>query len=132
VPPPFPPVAAESREWRVGVADGIVYVEIKAGGFMGEAQARAVNSAIRSVAGPGPHRILCDISAPHEDSAGARRFGSSLEAREVSKAVALVVSSPVARVIGNAFLTIRPPPYPVRLFQSREEGLAWLLREEVS
>jgi hypothetical protein len=56
----------------------------------------------------------------------ARLFASSADAIQVVKAVALLIGSPVSRVIGNFFLGINKPPYPTRIFTSEAEALSWL------
>ncbi len=40
--------------------------------------------------------------------------------------MAMLVSSPVQRMIGNLFVLISRPPYPTRLFKDEESGLDWL------
>ena len=40
---------------------------------------------------------------------------------------ALVVGSPVSRVIGNFFVGLNRPKYPLRLFDDQEFATAWLL-----
>jgi hypothetical protein len=40
--------------------------------------------------------------------------------------VALLVGSPVTRVIGNFFIGLNKPRWPVRLFRSESDALAWL------
>ena len=41
-------------------------------------------------------------------------------------AVALVVGTPLSRVVGNLFLRVSRPPFPVRLFDNEESALVWL------
>jgi len=45
---------------------------------------------------------------------------------DLSSAVALVVSTPLSRVVGNLFLSVSRLPFPVRLFDNEESALAWL------
>ena len=56
-------------------------------------------------------------------------FAQSDENRSVSSCVALVVNSPVARVIGNFFMGLNKPRIPTRLFKSVEDALPWLTEE---
>ena len=54
------------------------------------------------------------------------------EAREYSTgakytpAVALLIASPISRILGNFFINYSQPPYPTRLFTSEDEALDWL------
>jgi hypothetical protein len=41
-------------------------------------------------------------------------------------AVALLVGSPLSRIIGNFFMGLNKPPFPVRIFGDEAEALAWL------
>lgn len=45
---------------------------------------------------------------------------------DLTSALALVVNTPLSRVMGNLLLKVNRPPFPVRLFDSEESGLAWL------
>ncbi len=61
---------------------------------------------------------------------GAREFfAQSDENSTISSCVALVVTSPVARVIGNFFMGLNKPRIPTRLFKSVEEALPWVEKE---
>jgi hypothetical protein len=41
-------------------------------------------------------------------------------------AVALIVDTPLSRVLGNFFLAVNKPLYPTRLFDNEASALAWL------
>jgi hypothetical protein len=56
----------------------------------------------------------------------ARQFYAGEEAAKVANAVALIVATPVSRVLGNFYLGISKPHLPSRLFSSEEEALNWL------
>lgn len=43
-----------------------------------------------------------------------------------TKAAALVVGSPLSRVIGNFFLGLSRSDFPLKLFTDLDEGFAWL------
>ena len=45
---------------------------------------------------------------------------------DLVSAVALIVGTPLSRIMGNFFLSVNKPPYPVRLFDDEASGLAWL------
>ncbi len=77
--------------------------------------------------------VLNDIRGIKSVEREARQFPSHPDVVRLSKACALLVSSPVSRVIGNFFLGFNKPPYPVKLFSSEEKALEWLknfLKEE--
>ena len=45
---------------------------------------------------------------------------------DLVSAVGLIVGTPLRRVMGNFFLRVSRPPYPVRLFDDEASALAWL------
>lgn len=70
--------------------------------------------------------IFDDIRGVKSITREARLFTSSAEAVQVGRAVALLIGSPVSKVIGNFFLGINKTPYPTRLFTSEVEAVKWL------
>ena len=45
---------------------------------------------------------------------------------DLLSAVGLVVGTPLSRMVGNLFLTVSRPPFPIRLFDNEESAVAWL------
>jgi hypothetical protein len=45
---------------------------------------------------------------------------------DLVSAVALVVATPLSRMMGNFFLTVSKPMAPTRLFDDEASALAWL------
>ena len=56
----------------------------------------------------------------------ARKYYAGEEAAKVASAVAIIVGTPVSRVLGNFYLGLSNPHLPSRLFSSEDEALAWL------
>jgi len=56
----------------------------------------------------------------------ARNYFAGEEAAKVASAVALIVDSPVSRVLGNFYLGVSHPHLPTRLFSLEAEALEWL------
>lgn len=56
----------------------------------------------------------------------ARHYYASEEAARVASAVAVIVGTPVSRVLGNFYLGLSNPHLPTRLFSSEEDALEWL------
>jgi len=70
--------------------------------------------------------VLVDLRQVKSQSSEARVLLAGPEAARVSRAVALVIGSPLSRVIGNFYLRFNRPETPTRLFTSEEEAGAWL------
>lgn len=70
--------------------------------------------------------VFVDIRAVRWASSEARGRGSSELGEFVASAVALLVGSPVSRIVGSLFLRMSTPPFPLRLFTSYDEAMRWL------
>ena len=44
----------------------------------------------------------------------------------ITKAFAIVTTSPVSRMIANLFFGLKPPPYPMKMFSNKEEAVEWI------
>lgn len=119
------PVEVRSQSiWRDG--DGIIRAKVKPGIEIGLEDAR---EAVRAIAGlcEGIQRpVLVDMSALRAMDRAARLYFAGPETAQVESAAALIVSSPLARAIGNFFMGLNKPLFPTRLFTSEAEALAWL------
>lgn len=80
--------------------------------------------------GAEPLPLLCDLTNVVRITQECRRHFSSAEHALTYSRCALIVTNPISRIIGNFFLGFNKPVRPIRMFTSREEGLAWL-KEEV-
>lgn len=70
--------------------------------------------------------LMIDLRPCRSQSSEARNYFAGPEATQVSLAVALIIGSPISRVIGNFFLGFNRPEVPTRLFTSENEAEGWL------
>lgn len=70
--------------------------------------------------------LLIDTSQMKSFSREARQYYASDEAVAVASAAAIVVGTPVSRVLGNFYIGLSNPRLPSRLFTSTDEAVAWL------
>jgi hypothetical protein len=56
----------------------------------------------------------------------ARKYYAGDEAAKVASAAAIIVGTPVSRVLGNFYLGLSNPHLPSRLFTSDDDALDWL------
>jgi len=73
-----------------------------------------------------PTALLADIRTLRGVSLGVRTQMSSERAGRYLSRVALVADSPLTRTIGNFFMRLNRPPFPVRIFDGGDEALRWL------
>ena len=70
--------------------------------------------------------LLVDTRTMKSLAREARKYYAGDEAAQVASAVAIIVGTPVSRVLGNFYLGLSNPHLPSRLFSSDDEALEWL------
>lgn len=105
----------------------IVYICFKESERHGIEEAQEVVEAHNQLADGVPVCVLADIRAVKVGAdRAARKYYVSPESSEFKSGMAMLVSSPMQRMLGNIFLKLNRPPYPTRLFSQEEEALKWL------
>jgi len=72
-----------------------------------------------------PRPLLLDCQEIGSQSRDARTYYTTAKP-ENFLAVAILINSPMSRMIGNLVLGFNRGPYPTRLFTSEAEAIAWL------
>jgi hypothetical protein len=75
------------------------------------------------------NKKVCMISEANPNSrppTKAERDFIAEQINEVAKAMAIVTTSPVARMIANLFFGLKPPPYPAKMFSNEKDALEWI------
>lgn len=70
--------------------------------------------------------LFVDTKAMKSLAREARKYYSGEEAAKVASAAAIIVDTPVSKVLGNFYIGISHPQLPSRLFSSEDEALEWL------
>jgi len=83
-------------------------------------------AAIGKFAAEKKRPVLIDMRAMMEIEREARTYYASGGGAPVATAVALLIGSPVSRVIANFMISLNRPRVLIRLFTSEEEAVAWL------
>jgi hypothetical protein len=86
-------------------------------------------AAIYELAGRQRARVLVDSRAMRWQTREARAYFVGPEAARATTAVALLIGSPVSRVIGNFFLRFGEHRFPTALFSDEEGAVRWLLEQ---
>jgi len=71
--------------------------------------------------------ILVDLRKIKSISKEARAHFSMNGRAGAGNAIALIIKSPVSKIIGNFYISLEKPPVPVRLFTNEKEAVKWLL-----
>jgi hypothetical protein len=105
---------------------GFVHARLDDGAVMELNDARDAVAETWRVAGERRRPVLVDMTRLKGESRAARLYFVSDEAVQRYSAVALLVSSPVSRVIGTFFLRLSEHKVPTKLFTRETEATSWL------
>jgi hypothetical protein len=117
-------IAGNQRIWLDD--EGIVHAESQPGTEQARAEAEACVASIWEVGGRRTRPVLVDLRRVKAMHRGARTYYAGAETARTQSAAALLVGSPLTRVIGNFFMGLNKPLIPTRLFTSEPEAMAWL------
>ncbi len=70
--------------------------------------------------------VLLDIRNIKEITREVRRYLAGKESEEFHSALALLVESPLSKVVGNLILGLNKSSYPIKIFTSLEKAVEWL------
>jgi hypothetical protein len=87
---------------------------------------RAVAGILARQEDPSARPMLVDMRVPHRTTPEARRIGGSAALRDTISKLALLVNSPVGRMVANGFLYAARPRVPTKVFNSESEAIHWL------
>lgn len=106
--------------------DGIVEVAWASRTAVLREDATAALEAMAQLTGGQRRPLLVDM---HDTGSQDRDTRAEWTSRtDLSSAVALIVGTPLSRMIGHLFLRANKPPFPVKLFRNEASALAWLSR----
>lgn len=106
--------------------DGVVRCVVLAGADIGRDEAVENVAATRSVAGGQRAPVLFDARHLRSMSREAREYYASRESKRVHRAVAILIDSPLSRVLAKLFVRLNDPPFPTEMFADEKEALRWL------
>jgi len=75
------------------------------------------------------HKKVCIVSEANPQSRPPTKEERDVAAaliNEIVKAMAIVTTSPVARMIANLFFGLKPPPYPAKMFTNEKDAVEWI------
>jgi len=120
-------IALETRTTRIWLdADGILRIVAKPVSSQNVSDAEENLDAIDLIRQGRKLPALIDLRQAISTEHQGRRLYFQKKVGESVSAAALIVKSPISRVIGGLFLGLNKPPFPVRLFESEEKTLKFL------
>jgi len=106
--------------------DGIARTIVKEGLEIGIKEALENTTAVSSLFKGKNFPLLVDSRDIKYITKEARDHFSMRNRESVVNALAILIHSPLSRIIGNFFMGLNKPRVPARLFTSEEEALLWL------
>lgn len=88
-------------------------------------QARESIERLKEITGNKKVCMLIDVSNTAESSRELRDYVAE-ELPKLVKAIAMVSSSALGKMLANLFFSLKSQPYPVKMFNNEKEALAWL------
>lgn len=70
--------------------------------------------------------LLLDVNGIIGTNKASRDLGTSALAIKITQKLALVTDSMISKLMANFFIKVTPPPYPIRIVNSINEGIKWL------
>ncbi len=89
--------------------------------------AKENTAKVREISGDVVYPILVDIRKIRSISKEARDHFAMRGRKPGVVAIAMLVSSPLSRIIGNFFLGLNQPVVPTRMFTDRDQAERWIL-----
>lgn len=89
--------------------------------------ARENTQTVRELSGDQVYPILVDIRKIRSISKEARDHFAMRDRKPGVLAIAMLVSSPLSRIIGNFFLGLNQPAVPTRMFTDRDTAERWIV-----
>jgi hypothetical protein len=106
--------------------DKIIRTKVKPFADVSIDEARENSIAVNTLAAGGKHPLLIDSRNIRSISKEARDFFSMNNRESSVIAFAIIIDSPLSRIIGNFFMGLNKPRVPARLFSNEEEAIEWL------
>ena len=108
--------------------DGIIHIEYLPGAELALENVKEEEAAAAKLANGKRFPILVDSRNLRSLSKEGRAYIEGEGGAKVSIATAVLITTPIGRIIGNFFMSINRPIYPVKLFTSEDEAIEWLRR----
>jgi hypothetical protein len=112
----------------IWIREGIVYSTPKMGTTQevnGE-QMKQDMKKFRTIVG---HEKVCMVVEINPKSKPANKEERDLVAAEMAsiiKAMALITTSPISKMLANLFFGFKPPPYPTKMFLHEKDATSWI------
>ena len=123
----IPPHATEVTCYHTWMGDdGIARTKVKPGSEVTVETARENSDAVNALFTEKKFPLLIDARGIKSITREARNQFTTRGRETNTKAFAILIGSPLSRVIGNFFMGINKPALPTRLFENETDAERWL------
>lgn len=116
----------ESRVFTTFLKDNLCYSIVKENAVIELEDAENNSIDVKTISKGKIYPIFVDIRAIKEIKKEARDHFTMKNRQPGVSAIAILINSPVSRIIGNFFMGINKPSVPSQLFTSEEKAITWL------
>lgn len=109
--------------------DSIARTRVKEGAEIVLEDARANSGAVNSLHGPEKFTLIVDTRNIKSISKDARDYFSMNGRESRVIAFAILIDSPLSRIIGNFFMGLNKPRVPVKLFNKEYKAVLWCQKQ---
>lgn len=106
--------------------DGIIRIRSLPGTSEDLSSAQANVALCKTLCEKGKKPVLVNLSGSKGATQEARHTYSSKEFGAYISAAAIVVCTPISKVIGSFYLGLNRPIHPIKLFESEDPAIEWL------
>ena len=106
--------------------EDIIQCRVKPDAKFTIAEAEEILNVVKKLTKGKKHPALVDISKIKSVDKETRDYVADSEFASVNLCVALIVNSPVSKIVGNFFMGLNKPMFPIKLFNSEDKALIWL------
>ncbi|MCE9538424.1 MAG: STAS/SEC14 domain-containing protein [Bacteroidetes bacterium] len=108
--------------------DGICYTVVKPNAIVNLQDAQENSNSVKEISGDTIYPLLVNLIKIKSISKEARDHFSMQNRTPGVCAIAMLIRSPVSRVIGNFFIGMNRSAVPTKLFTVESEAILWLKR----
>lgn len=107
--------------------ENIVHVKYEKGSKLGLSDAESVYFGIANLSkGLQVKLVIADITGIKSFNKGFRDYYDDKRLSSLAEAVATIVGSPLSKTLGNLYLKLNKPIFPIQLFTHESEAINWL------
>lgn len=112
----------------IWIKDGIVYStpKVHLSHEISAEQMKTGMAKFRDIVGHAKICLVVEINPRTKSASKQERDAVAAEIESITKAMALITSSPVTKMIANLFFGFKPPPYHVKMFMNEQEATNWI------